>query len=192
MPSRKRIPPKERSVGRRPKICPEIIDVIGKAIENGVPQTHAAKAAGVTKSAFLEWESRGWNAQRVREEGGIPDESELVYEQFSMMLEKSRSAKIVKLCQNIEEAGRGGYVTKEKVTTDKNGNEHIERTYSGKKWQASAWLLERTESQNYSLKHQVEHTGRVEQVNVNLIANIPESQALQIGKMLAIGNKQVE
>lgn len=191
MPSRIRQRPTGRT-GRMSKISETVIESITEAIENGVPQVHAARAAGITDTTLRDWETRGWEAQRLREEGKEPDTSELIYERFSHMLVKSRSQKMVKLTQGIIDAGYGGHVTREKTTVDKHGNEHTEKVFADKKWQALAWILERTESDTYSLKHQVEHSGTVKQVNLNLVANIPDSQAMELSKVLALGSKTVE
>ena len=114
------------------KYSEEIIKVIEGAINRGVSIKKTCDLVGITQETFYQWMKD-------------PEKTE-----FSDRIKKARSSKIANLLDHIRTAGIG----KRDITCPK-----CDHAFSielpTKQWQSLAWILERTEFNDFGVKQKI-------------------------------------
>jgi len=136
-----------RKGGRPTKLTPELKKVILDTIATGVPRSHAAKRAGITRVTLWGWLKRGRKAKK----GEFFD--------FFNAVKKAEGEAVTVSLARIRKAGAGGQVlertTKTVTTKDRNGKSNTTTTvterFSQWQWAADAWFLERCYSEDFAL-----------------------------------------
>jgi len=116
------------------KYTEEIIRQIEGSIKRGVSQTKTCDLVGISDDTFFRWMKK---------------------KEFSERIKKARANKIAFLLDNIRTAGLGELIVK----CDKCGEEK-RVTIPTRQWQALAWILERTEADEFVIKMKTEISGK--------------------------------
>jgi len=139
-------------LGRRPRLTPALQQAIVDAITGGVPFETACRMVGVADSVAHEWRQRG--------EGTHPTRSQKpLYVDFADAIARARANDEARRILRLNQAGRGGAVIYEKITTYDDGRVVREVRRSEPSWQADAFHLERSYKDRW---------GRSMQADVNL------------------------
>ena len=113
------------------KRTPEIEGIIEQAIRRGLSNKRAAEVAGIDESTFYDW---------------------MADPEFSKCIKKARAHKIEYLLDLVRVAGVG----QKRVQCPHCGKSHVVDLPT-KNWQSLAWILERTEREEFHLKSKTEH-----------------------------------
>ena len=103
----------------------EKLETIVEALRNGTAAAHAIRAAGVAKSTYYSWLTRGREERDRRNAGLKPDTKEEPFLDFLDATEKAEAEGAALHMQNIAQTALNGT------------------------WQASAWILERRFPRDY-------------------------------------------
>jgi len=134
--------------GRASKLTPALQTAIVQAVTVGLSVVEAAALAGVAKSTVLQWLQRG--------EGRSRRGSQARYVDFVDALSRARALDEARRVARIEQAGRGGAVVSERVSTRPDGTVVTERHYSLPDWRADAFHLERCYGDRWSKRVQAD------------------------------------
>jgi hypothetical protein len=169
----------------RPRLLSDEVEarLVG-ASRTGVAVELAAEMAGVSRSSFLGWMSRGRAELEAREAGEKPNPDE---EEYAALYEKVRTARATaaaRAMMNIRRVADGGIVTK--VTTrkfrDSVSGEIVEETVEDRTapdWRADAWYLERQHREHYGKDAVI----AVEVTGLGDIATNAEDQAVDLSAL---------
>jgi hypothetical protein len=135
------------------EVNPQITEAMASLIRSGVPISHAAAKCGVAYNTVCAWIDRA----EPRDGDGISDAKRELYAHFKDTIQRARAEKVDALLRSIADAGN----KRSKVTGQRD-------------WKAHAWILEKTEQQDFG------HRAKIEaDVNVN------DSARDEIARMLA-------
>lgn len=109
--------------GRRPTLTYELMESIAKNLKSGCFVDQAAAAAGISKSAFMDWRRKGETALEKEAAGAELTERERLYADFASTYDIARGEAVVHAHAAIRSA----------FTSD---------------WHAAAWFLERCDPGN--------------------------------------------
>ncbi|WP_433860270.1 hypothetical protein [Streptomyces kronopolitis] len=146
---------KPRRQGRPTLLTPTVMDLLIRASAVGLPVTQAADAAGVGRSTFLRWMSRGEDAVEEKQHGHLDVNSTDPYAALYARVTRARAAAAVRATGHIEEAARGAVVSEtyrtwtDPVTGEHRSERRIRRRPGD--WRASAWFLDRLDPNPMSL-----------------------------------------
>ncbi|MFD9007125.1 hypothetical protein ACFV0T_40430 [Streptomyces sp. NPDC059582] len=150
-PARRR--PRRR--GRPSLLTPAVMDLLIRATAVGLPMTQAADAAGVGRSTFLRWMSRGEDVVEEKQHGHLDVNSPDPHAALYARVTRARAASAVRATGHIEEAARGAVVSETYRTwTDPITGEHRSERRIRRRpgdWRASAWFLDRLDPNPKSL-----------------------------------------
>lgn len=125
--------------GRLSLLTPETTSAIATRIAGGVPQKHAARAAGLSERAVSGWMAQG----RKDEKAGIESE----FAAFYASVQTARSQWVQSIVLEIRACGLGGRKTTETVTEYDESGKMVRRQtrerVSPPDWRALFTLLER-------------------------------------------------
>lgn len=131
-------------------ISPELIDQICEYIREGVPKKLVAQAVGISYATFLKWIRIGEGRESLK----VGDITE--YKIFVKKLGQAEALAKIDYIRLMKKAAEGGIVLSEKETTSKTGEKQIDKKYSSPSWMASAWYLERRDTEHFGKKHLLE------------------------------------
>jgi hypothetical protein len=135
------------ALGRRPRLTPTLQQAIVTAITGGVPFETACRMAGVNPKMACEWRARG--------EGTDPDRPKTaLYADFADAIARARAQDEARRILRINQAGQGGAVIYEKVTTYPDGRQVREVRHAEPNWQADAFHLSRSYADRWGAKVQ--------------------------------------
>ncbi|MER6318924.1 hypothetical protein ABT237_34985 [Streptomyces sp. NPDC001581] len=150
-PARRR--PRRR--GRPSLLTPAVMDLLSRATAVGLPMTQAADAAGVGRSTFLRWMSRGEDVVEDKQHGHLDVNSPDPHAALYARVTRARAVSAVRATGHIEEAARGAVVSETYRTwTDPITGEHRSERRIRRRpgdWRASAWFLDRLDPNPKSL-----------------------------------------
>ncbi|MBK3540221.1 hypothetical protein JHN61_29265 [Streptomyces sp. MBT67] len=150
-PARRR--PRRR--GRPSLLTPAVMDLLSRATAVGLPMTQAADAAGVGRSTFLRWMSRGEDVVEDKQHGHLDVNSPDPHAALYARVTRARAASAVRATGHIEEAARGAVVSETYRTwTDPITGEHRSERRIRRRpgdWRASAWFFDRLDPSPKSL-----------------------------------------
>ncbi|MFJ6486602.1 hypothetical protein ACIQK6_41810 [Streptomyces sp. NPDC091682] len=150
-PARRR----SRRRGRPSLLTPVVMDLLIRATAVGLPMTQAADAAGVGRSTFLRWMSRGEDVVEEKQHGHLDVNSPDPHAALYARVTRARAASAVRATGHIEEAARGAVVSETYRTwTDPITGEHRSERRIRRRpgdWRASAWFLDRLDPNPKSL-----------------------------------------
>jgi hypothetical protein len=142
--------------GRQPKLTPAVQTAICNAVQVGVPLVQAAQLVGIDGATALEWMARGEDRhQRARL---------APYAEFAEAITRAKALDEARRLVRLEQAGRGGAVTHEKVTTFADGRTVTERHFSPPDWRADEFYLERAYPDRWGRKMQEDLRLQIEQI----------------------------
>lgn len=127
-------------IGRPTKLTPEKQAAIVQILETGCAYEVAAQSVGVDTETIRRWIRRGEDALAIENEGGEIPEAERAFVDFCGAVKEARHQAEVKLLESIRMAAFDPMQ---------------------KKWQAAAWILERTRPERYRRREVVEHQGQI-------------------------------
>jgi len=144
----------------------------------GLSHKRAAAHACISHHTLKLWLGRG-------------REGEPEYEDLLFQVEQAEKDFQWVHLENIAAAAKGGILTHRKTSVSKSGDESVDEKYSSPAWQASAWLLERTDNR-FALSKKVEHSGNVrhESINIDVETNLSEAQQAELIKLLTQAEQQ--
>jgi hypothetical protein len=149
-----------KNSGRTPDLTPKVQAAIVKAIAQGNPGKIAAKAAGVSERAFFYW--LAWGRKK----------KDPIYIAFLAAVEKAEGISAKSSVAVVKKAANGVKATITKVIKFPDGTEKTETTTKKEyHWQAAAWLLERTNPEEFALKYKRELESLVESALDKAIKN---------------------
>jgi len=128
---------KKPAVGRKTKLTLEKSEIILEALKSGCYLDTAASYAGISQATLFNWLARG-KKERDRLEvfpDSKPDETEVVFLEFLVAVEKVRAESELRAVMQIQQAASTGT------------------------WQASAWYLERSYPKKWGRTDHTEVTG---------------------------------
>ncbi|MFF3432480.1 hypothetical protein [Streptomyces sp. NPDC002602] len=144
-----------RRRGRPSLLTPAVMDLLIRATAVGLPMTQAADAAGVGRSTFLRWMSRGEDVVEDKQHGHLDVNSPDPHAALYARVTRARAASAVRATGHIEEAARGAVVSETYRTwTDPITGEHRSERRIRRRpgdWRASAWFLDRLDPNPKSL-----------------------------------------
>ncbi|MFG2417308.1 hypothetical protein, partial [Streptomyces goshikiensis] len=144
-----------RRRGRPSLLTPAVMDLLIRATAVGLPMTQAADAAGVGRSTFLRWMSRGEDVVEEKQHGHLDVNSPDPHAALYARVTRARAASAVRATGHIEEAARGAVVSETYRTwTDPITGEHRSERRVRRRpgdWRASAWFLDRLDPNPKSL-----------------------------------------
>lgn len=159
--------------GRPTKLTPAIQTAIVQAISLGVPTGTAAAYVGITKACFLQWLQRG--------EGTHPTRPATTrYVDFVAAIEKAKAIDETRRIARLEQAARGGQVTRVKTTTYPDGRVTREECTSEPQWTVDAWFLERSYPDRWGRRERMDVRLSIEQ----LYARVAEVLGLETQHIL--------
>jgi hypothetical protein len=123
-------------MARKTRLTPALHQAIVTAVAGGVPYYQACLLAGVKVSTATDWLERGESRHPHR-----PPTPALVA--FAADIARAKAIDEARRLARLEQAGRGGAVVHEKVTTFADGRAVTERTYAPPDWRCDTWYLER-------------------------------------------------
>jgi hypothetical protein len=141
--------------GRRPRLTPTLQQAIVTAIVGGVPFEAACRMAGVNPVEACEWRQRGEGTHPTRP-------CKPIYADFADAIARARAQDEARRILRINQAGQGGAVTYEKVTTFPDGRQVREVRHAEPSWQADAFHLERSYSDRWGRKVQADLTLQIQ------------------------------
>ncbi|MFK0231394.1 hypothetical protein ACIQUL_37140 [Streptomyces sp. NPDC090303] len=148
-------PRRPRRRGRPSLLTPAVMDLLIRATAVGLPMTQAADAAGVGRSTFLRWMSRGEDVVEEKQHGHLDVNSPDPHAALYARVTRARAASAVRATGHIEEAARGAVVSETYRTwTDPITGEHRSERRVRRRpgdWRASAWFLDRLDPNPKSL-----------------------------------------
>jgi hypothetical protein len=115
------------------KLTPQVSASIVRAVAAGVPVVAAAALVGIAKSTVLQWLQRGAGCSTRR--------SQPIYVAFVDAIARAQAIDEARRIARLDQAGRGGQVLHEKVTTYADGRQVVERHYAPPEWRADAFYL---------------------------------------------------
>lgn len=123
------------------KLNEEMIRSIEEAIRRGMSNKKTCDLVGINEDTFYAWQKK--------------------YSEFSERIKKARAQKIQILLDHIRVAGMGRIKVKAVCPNKECGREfeHLVELPT-KAWQALAWILERTEFDEFGLKQKVALEGK--------------------------------
>jgi len=142
--------------GRATKLTPQIQESIVRAVTAGVPVVQAAQLAGIDKATVLEWIARG--------EGRHQRPARALYADFADAIARARVIDEARRLARLEQAGRGGAVVHEKVTTFADGRQVVERTYAPPEWRCDTWYLEHAFPDRWGRRVQADLSLQIRQI----------------------------
>lgn len=155
----------------------KIIEEICSYVRDGVPRKVVAKAIGVSYTKLLEWIKIGQGRISIKEKNLT------LYKLLVKKIDQAEALAEIDHIRLMKKAAEGGAVLLEKETSTKFGvNKEIRK--SGPNWGASAWLLERRDTEHFS-KRPMEEDLETQEENV-------DNQILQLlgGKGLPTENSE--
>ena len=159
---------------RKTKLTPALQTAIANAVQVGVPLPQAAVIAGVGVATVQEWLARGLGTDPTRPQTPL-------YASFAEAITRARAVDELRRLARLEQAGRGGAVVAEKVTTFADGRSVTERTYAPPDWRADAFYLERSRPERWGRKVQADLT-----VNIPaLAAKVAREMGLEVEALMA-------
>jgi hypothetical protein len=117
------------------EVTPRIQQALVKQIERGVPIRHACANAGIDDATFHRWIQKADPC----EDDGVVEEMRARYRDFRDAIAHARAKKIDRLLARLEQAS--------KIPSAATGQLD---------WRATAWLLERTEPNDFGPRSKVE------------------------------------
>jgi hypothetical protein len=150
--------------GRSPKLTPALQTAIVQAVTVGLSVVEAAALVGVAKSTVLQWLQRG--------EGRSRRGSQARYVDFVDALSRARAIDEARRVARIEQAGRGGAVVSERVSTRPDGTVVTERQYSLPDWRADAFHLQRAYPARWGRRVQADLTLQIQQIVQEVAAEV--------------------
>jgi hypothetical protein len=140
---------------RPTKLTPVLQTAIVQAVTAGLHVIEAAALAGIAKSTVLQWLQRG--------EGRSRRGTQARYVDFVDALSRARAQDEARRIARIDQAGRGGTVVHERISTRPDGTVITERQYSQPDWRSDAWHLERRYRERWSRRVQADLAVEVRQ-----------------------------
>jgi hypothetical protein len=135
------------ALGRKPSLTPALQQAIVTAVAGGVPYVQACLLAGIKKATAIEWLERGEGRHSVRP-------STPLYASFADAIARARAQDESRRILRINQAGQGGAVIYEKVTTYPDGRQVREVRHAEPSWQADAFHLSRAYADRWGAKVQ--------------------------------------
>ena len=144
----------KRPRGRQTKLTPELTEELAGYIAKGLSNKDACERVHISEDTFYRWLNRGEKATKDTD--------------LCVFYESIQKARIDFKRTHLENIERAAIEQSEKVVEiirqTPSGDRYIERkteTVSGQ-WQASAWLLERTDPDQFGRRQRIEHDGKIE------------------------------
>ena len=150
-------------VGRPTKCTPEMIDRICSHLENGINIKTTCELVGIDESTFSRWRNRGQSA--IEEFGDDPEaipESEMPFCRFCKRIKRARAKAKATSLKAIRDAGDKG------------------------SWKAHAWYLERSFSDEFSKKSNLDITTKGEPVTDPLAGMSTEERKRALRRRLQL------
>jgi transposase len=132
----------ERRLGRPTKLTPELQQAIVDAMRKGMPMNKAAALAGISEFMVCEWVRRGEDRDTDR---GYHER----YAKFAQAIKTARAEHQRDMVEVIKGSAQG--------TPEKPGQ-----------WQAAAWLLERTDPDEYGMRARMDVSVQVKALIVKV------------------------
>jgi hypothetical protein len=142
--------------GRVSKLTPQVQTAIVQAVTAGVPLRTAAPLAGVSHDTVLEWLARG--------EGRSARPTTPLYAHFAQTITRAKAIDEARRLARLEQAGRGGAVVHEKITTFADGRQVVERTYAPPEWRCDTWYLEHAFPDRWGRRVQADLSLQIRQI----------------------------
>jgi hypothetical protein len=130
---------------RRNSLTPALHQAIVAAVAGGVPYYQACLLAGVKVTTATEWLERGESRHPTR-----PCTPHLA--SFASDIARAKAQDEARRILRINQAGQGGTVLHEKVTTFADGRQVVERHYSAPDWRADAFHLQHAYADRWGWK----------------------------------------
>lgn len=165
-------PLKRRPPGRTGKYHPDIGRAICREIANSVPMSVAAGIVGATPAMVGSWYAKGCDNPHGK------------YGAFARNVAKAQSIAVKRQLKNVTKSARGGQVIR-KTTTDPEGGTTVVETELAPQWQAGKWLLEVTDRESFGPRQTIDSTQRVEQIALNVSANLSDGDLGKLAELLA-------
>lgn len=176
-PSEEKRKTRKSNIGRPTKLNKRFAKRFCKLIEKGVPVRSACQIMGIGTVSVYNWRNSGY----ADIEEGRPD---TVFAFFAILYERSQGLQVKNRVERISKAAEGGQVVHTKTTLKSNGDEVTESKYTAPQWTADAWWLERQYPDEFGKRQTIEHAGQVQNMNINVVAQLPESELLALSRVL--------
>lgn len=167
-----------RNGGRPTKCTKRRAKKITECLAKGMTLCAACAAAGTNHRTVRQWIRKG--------RGEIPCDDPRPYRQFCKWMEVSQAQLQEECLETIIDVMKGGHVSARTITTRPDGSEIVNEKITTPKAEPAQWLLERKFAKNFGNKQKVEHSGTVQHqnVNVNLVANLSDAEAMALVNLL--------
>lgn len=131
-----------KKIGRPTKLTLELQEKICGLIAQGNYINVSCQICGISDDAYNAWLKRG-------EKGEEP------FKGFAVAIKRAEVDAEAERIARIEQAGKGGAVTRRRIETRRDGTEVVDEQYTAPAWQADMTLLERRHPERWGRRVKV-------------------------------------
>lgn len=140
-----------RGRGRPLLLDAEKHEQLVKSTRGGSPLEVAAEAAGVSRTAFAEWLSKGRDEEdRLADEGGPPDPRQEVFLNLWLDVRQARAEAAQRNILTVQKVAQGGTITERIKERLPDGTVRETEKRQPPDWRAAAWYLEKQHANHFS------------------------------------------
>jgi hypothetical protein len=184
MAGRKIIHAKQKKGAFDTKCSFEVAELIAGYIRKGISIKKSAKLAGIDYTTMCRWRRIADGREPCQSEENVK-----LYKHFSQVISRAMAELQMACLDTLHESAQGGKVLHETVTEREDGTKTVSTKYSAPQWQAHAWILERRFPDEFGrvTRQEINHSGTVhnQNLNIDMVANIPDDQAVQLSALLS-------
>lgn len=161
--------PQPRRPGAPTACTPDVLARAVEALNAGNTIQGACEYAGIGVSAYKAWLTRAdTETARRTAHADQPDpnpdlrDREEPFVAFAAAVRKARAGAKLRNVALIQRAAQGGAVIERRTVTHPDGRVEVTEKLARPEWTASAWMLERTYTEEFGRKNRLEHAGRID------------------------------